>query len=189
MKRFLKIFFLISLGIIYVYSQEMPVPLDLQLNLLPKILLYEKNLRNKKLKVVNVGVVYQRKFRTSLNVKNEIMDYVKNNPLKIEENSILNFIPIPIEKESDITPVVIDKAINVLYLCPLKAVNMNSILEITREKKILTFSGVIDYIDMGISVVIDVKGEKPLITINLPSSKLEGADFSSQLLKLARVIQ
>jgi hypothetical protein len=50
-------------------------------------------------------------------------------------------------------------------------------------------TGVPDYIYNGISVGIDIKGEKPEILINLKSSKLEGADFSSQLLKISTIIE
>jgi hypothetical protein len=46
-----------------------------------------------------------------------------------------------------------------------------------------------DYVGAGCAVGIGTEGEKPLIIINLPAAKAEGADFSSQLLQLAKVIE
>jgi hypothetical protein len=52
----------------------------------------------------------------------------------------------------------------------------------------MTFSGVPEYVEEGISVGIDVKNNKPLIVINIKSAKLEGIDFNSQLLKIAKIL-
>jgi len=38
-------------------------------------------------------------------------------------------------------------------------------------------------------VGVGLKGESPEIIINLPAAREEGSDFSSSLLKLARVIE
>jgi iron complex outermembrane receptor protein len=61
-------------------------------------------------------------------------------------------------------------------------------VDVSRAKKIMTLTGVPDYVELGLSVAIGIKGRKPQITINLPAAKAEGINFSSQLLKLAKVI-
>jgi len=43
--------------------------------------------------------------------------------------------------------------------------------------------------NVGISACINVDGEKPVIIINRNSARNEGVDFSSQLLKVSRVIE
>jgi hypothetical protein len=76
-----------------------------------------------------------------------------------------------------------------IYVAPLRAYDVTKISNLSKKLKILTLTGVNEYIDFGLSITIGVKGDKPQIIINLPSAKAEGADFSSQLLKLATVIE
>ena len=66
---------------------------------------------------------------------------------------------------------------------------MEKITNLSRDKKILTLTGVPDYVDSGLTVGIGTKGRKPRIIINLLAAKAEGADFSSGLLNLAKVVK
>lgn len=52
----------------------------------------------------------------------------------------------------------------------------------------MTFTGVPKYVEQGIAVGIGIQDRKPKIHINLSASKAEGAEFSSQLLKLAEIV-
>jgi hypothetical protein len=79
--------------------------------------------------------------------------------------------------------------INLIFVCPLRGISLETITSLCREKKILSFADVSSYVENKLSVGIEMKGEKPQIIINLKNSKAEGADFSSQLLKLSRVIE
>jgi hypothetical protein len=45
------------------------------------------------------------------------------------------------------------------------------------------------YVHEGLAVGITVHDNKPKIVVNLPSSKAEGASFSSKLLNLASIIR
>ncbi|MCK4591646.1 MAG: YfiR family protein, partial [Candidatus Latescibacteria bacterium] len=79
--------------------------------------------------------------------------------------------------------------IDILYVAPLRALGVKTITGVSRAKRILTLTGVPDYVESGLAVGIGIKGEKPRVIINSPAAKAEGADFSSQLLKLAKVIK
>ena len=80
-------------------------------------------------------------------------------------------------------------SVNILIVAPLQAYSIEEITTISRTKHIMTFSSVPEYVNEGLSVGIGLKGGKPQILINLDAAKLEGLDFSSQLLKLAKIIQ
>jgi hypothetical protein len=41
----------------------------------------------------------------------------------------------------------------------------------------------------GVALVVTAPEGKPAITVNLPASRLEGVDFSSDLLRLATVVR
>jgi hypothetical protein len=44
-------------------------------------------------------------------------------------------------------------------------------------------------VDEGIAIGLDLKAERPEIVVNLEGARAEGADFTAQLLKLARLVQ
>jgi hypothetical protein len=52
----------------------------------------------------------------------------------------------------------------------------------------LTLTGVAEYVRAGIAVGIGVRDDRPEILVNLAAARAAGADFSAQLLLLARVI-
>ena len=70
----------------------------------------------------------------------------------------------------------------------MDAFETEKITGVSRAKKVITLTSVPDYVESGLAVGIGVKGGKPRIIINLPAAKAEGANFSSQLLRLAKVI-
>ncbi|MBN2069892.1 MAG: YfiR family protein, partial [Candidatus Krumholzibacteriota bacterium] len=78
--------------------------------------------------------------------------------------------------------------VDVLYVCPLKKNSVESILKISRDKKICTYTGVPAYVVAGLVVGFDDEDGKPKILINLEEAKLQGADFSSKLLRISRII-
>lgn len=70
----------------------------------------------------------------------------------------------------------------------LRAVDLKTITRVSRARQLTTWTGVPEYVEEGISIGIGLSGERPLILINRSASRLEGVDFSSQLLKQAQVI-
>jgi len=58
------------------------------------------------------------------------------------------------------------------------------------QKGVLSISGVTSYVESGkVSIGLMVEGGKPKIVINLAQLKAEGQELSSDLLKIAKVIQ
>ncbi len=78
--------------------------------------------------------------------------------------------------------------VDILYVSPLRAYDIQEILNISRNNKIITITGIQNYCENGVSICVGQKGGNPQIIINLTSAQLEGADLSSQILKLAKVI-
>ena len=67
---------------------------------------------------------------------------------------------------------------------------MPALLEISWAQQILTVTGVPAYVDKGVAVGISLNREnKPLILINLASSKSAGSAFDANLLKLATIVE
>lgn len=171
------------------FAQEMPVPVSMQVPLFTKILSFDRNTRTKVSKELVVLVLYQRNFRNSLNVKNAIEKQLDGKSLSEFSGASAKVLAFALDAESDLRQFLSRNRVNFIYVAPLRAYDIGSITSISRSKKILTGSGVTEYISNGISVGIDIRSEKPEIIINLAAAKLEGADLSSQLLKMARIIK
>jgi len=180
------IYLLINLN--YVYGQVIEVPIEVQLPIIMKVLSLERNLNAKAQTKgkINLGVVYQSKFRNSLLAKNYAELFFKENSKLLNRDLIVTLISI--NDNYDVEQTLANTKFDVILLTPLRAVNIESIANLTERLKILTVSLIPDYTNSGISVGIELIDDKPRIIINTTSSKLEGANFNSDLLKLSRII-
>ncbi|MEO0084621.1 MAG: YfiR family protein [candidate division WOR-3 bacterium] len=170
------------------FAQEMPVPMDLQLPLLLKVLTFDRNLKSRVGKEIVIGVIYQEKFRASLLIKDEFLRVLKELPIKDLADLPIKAKPIALGDEAILKTAIINDSIAILYVTPLRAFEISTIQALAGELKVLTLTGVPEYVKSGLAVGVGTKGERPLIIINLTQAKAEGADFSSQLLNLAKVI-
>ena len=161
------------------------LPVDNQLKILEKIIPFNKDFKPEQ-KEINILVLYQNGFRTSQLIKNDIEKYQK---VKRTENNKINYVYYSFNDLDEFQKIIHKNKINIIYIAPLRAVDLNEILAVTKKNKIMSFTGVVEYMEFGVSVVLDIKGDKPEIIINRQSAKDEGVDFSSQLLKLARIIE
>lgn len=176
------------MGIGTSYSQIVGVPIDVQIELLPKILSLNKSfdLDNPDTKI-NIGILYSSLLRNSTEVKNEIFDNAPNNEIMIKKTKAI-LIPIDIAKFANIESHLIKNNITVLYFTPLRGYDVSQISKICKEEKIISFTSVSEYTkDEDVSVGFQLDGKKLKIIINLESAKSEGANFSSHLLKISNI--
>lgn len=169
--------------------QEMAVSVEVQYPLFLKILTFDRNLKTRVGEEIVIGIVYQGKFKRSLNIKDELAKVMDGSSIKKIEDIPIRYVAIDISEEPDLKNAISSKNVDILYLTPLRALEIGTVTAVSRAKKIVTLTGVPDYVESGLTVGIGTKGEKPQIIINLKAAKAEGADFSSQLLKLAKVIE
>lgn len=168
-------------------AQEMLVPVDLQCKLFVKIFKFEPKLMAKLDSGLVVGIVYQEKFRASLLAKKEAeQSFVVSEG---KNKGRVRTIGIDLNRVEILEQTVADSGIHALYITPLRAVDLADITAISRQYKIPTLTGIVAYVEEGVSVAIELKDEKPQIVINRPAAQAEGANFSSKILRLARVIK
>lgn len=159
-------------------QQRVLVPPEVQLALFRKIWTLDRNFPRQA--TTTVAILYQRLYRESYVAKEEILNAGRNVPG-------LQFVTIdidaagPDERQFD--------HVDVVYLAPLRAVELAALLARTRARAIRSVTGVPEYVARGVAVGITVERNRPVILINLEAARTEGADFSSQLLKLARVVR
>ena len=169
-------------------AQDMAVPAEVQFPLLAKILTFDRNLQDRVGDEIVIAIVYQRKYRRSLNVKDNLFDIINKSSIKAIEAIPIQYLSIDLDN-TDLAKTVSMNKVDILYITPIRAVSMETITAVSRANKILTFTGVQEYVQSGLAMGIGIKGGKPNIIINLAAAKIEGADFSSRLLKLVKVIE
>ncbi len=168
-------------------SQKMEVPVEIQVPIFFKILTFDRNLEKRSGKKLTIGIVHQSGYKEFLNAKNKFIETLNKTSIKKLKDIPVSLVPIDVDN-SDLEDFVSKNEVSALYIAPLRAYNTEDIIKVIQNKKIVTMTGVIEQINSGVSIGIGSKGDKPLIIINLRSAKLEGVDFSSQLLKLAKII-
>lgn len=183
--RFILLFILCMTGSIA--AQDISVPVEVQYPLLLKVLTFDRNLKNRIGKEIVIGIVFQSNFKASYQLKDRLERVIQNSPIKTVEDIPIKLVAIDLDKTS-LAEMIKQHSVDVLYVSPLRAYAIDQINNISRKQKILTTTGVPDYVEAGIAVGVGLKGTKPQLMINLPAAKDEGCDFSSQLLKLAKVI-
>ncbi len=170
-------------------AQNIDVPIETQVPILMKILPLERNLAKKvqTSKSLNVLVIYQNRFRTSLSSKNKFIEEMKKAKTDFVGN--INFFEYDFVNSQDLSAFLKKNKIDLIVVTPLRAINLSEISDISQQNKIFTFSLVPDYVVIGLTLGFELKLDKPQIIVNLSSARQEGLDFSSHLLKLARIIE
>ncbi|MEO8200096.1 MAG: YfiR/HmsC family protein [Gemmatimonadota bacterium] len=79
--------------------------------------------------------------------------------------------------------------VDVIYVTPLRGVDLTGITVGARTWQVTTFTGVPRYVERGISLGIGIARDRPQILVNLDATRAEGSDFNSQLLRVAKVLE
>jgi hypothetical protein len=161
-------------------AQDVPVPPAVQVPLLLKILTFDRYLAGAAEPLV-VGVVFQGRNRSSAAIGDEVRVLLAASarPIRV--------VVIDLDQTRDLRAMLLRENVRVVYVAPLQAVSVSTVAEATRGESVVSLTGVPRYVEQGLAVGIDMSDSRPRIVINLAASRAEGADFSAELLKLARL--
>lgn len=156
---------------------RVPVPSGEQLALIRKVWTLDRNFPREG--TITVGIVYRR-----LDPESEV---TKTKMLRAGSNVRgLRFVLVDMDSlGSDWRAF---DGVQVVYLAPLSGLNLTSLLAATRARSIRTFTGVPEYVGRGVAVGITSEHDRTVIMVNHRAARAEGANLSSQLLKLARLV-
>jgi hypothetical protein len=156
-------------------------PLSRQVMILTKVLSYAKKISSDSGDLL-FGIVGDKNDFVSKTLQKTMFESVKEN----EEARV---------GQREIVPVMVDvrklktAAVHVLYVTPGTKKYLERIVAYSRNKKILTISGVAEHLDKGISVGILPKGDAYQIVLNLTGAEQEEVEFDSALHKLAKTMR
>ncbi len=174
-------------------AEKMPIPPDVQVPLLLKILTYDRSFGFKAKTAVSIGVVFVPTDPGSVAAKDEIMKSlaalsgrtIKNLPLKAVMIPFTNAREFP----ADLKKAWQANGVNVFYIAPGSSAIVGEVIKLSHAQGVTTATGVPEYVNQGVAIGIDRDQNKPQIVINLPNSKSEGSEFDASLLRIARLVK
>lgn len=166
-------------------AQNMEVPVSIQLPLFLKVMTFDRNLEKRAGKKLVLAVAYQKAHRASARARDEavraLAGVTQVGPFALE------VISIDLDKEH-LATALDDHRVSFLYVTPLRAIDLGDVVTAARAAGVSTVTGVPGYVVDGLSVGVRLQADRPKLIINLEAAKLEGSDFTAELLKLVQLI-
>jgi hypothetical protein len=168
-------------------AQEMDVPVDVQLPILLKVLTFDRKLATRAPDEVVVAVAFQGGNRASVVAKDAALRILRATP-QLAEGVPLRVVTVDLD-DTTLDVAHAAERITHLYLTPLRATDVRGIAGWARKAGITTMSGVTRHVENGLALGVGMRGGRPRILVNVEASRLEGAELSAELLKLAEIVQ
>lgn len=169
-------------------AQDMAVPVETQVPILAKVLEFNRKLSGRREGELVLGILHQRRYRTSVNVADEVQHAVTRLPAGVVQGRRIRAVLIALDDPADLSAALGREQIDVLYVAPLRAVDLDALKATCRAAQVITVTGVPEYVERGLAIGVGVKGERPEIVINLDASRAEGAELNAQVLRIARIV-
>jgi hypothetical protein len=160
-------------------ADDLLVPADTQLHILQNVWTLDRTFPRQR--TVRVVILYQSKYGRSARMMEALMASSAGMPpaMRLIPVDLVHSIPIGQQIPADT---------DIVYVAPLRAVEISSIVRETRARHLRSVTPVADYVIEGVGLGIIVDHDRPRIMINVEASASEGADYSAQLLKLAYLV-
>jgi hypothetical protein len=165
------------------------VACDIQFDLTLKILNFDRNLRLRVGEELMIGIVYDNDSPASAQVKMEMERAIEDSAFKSVDRIPIRKIVLDISRSTNWTVDLAKSGVDLVYLTPLREQALIRMLGICRKMKLTSVASLPEYPARGATIGFEPPGGKPVIVINLRTAAAEGADFSSRLLSVAKVIR
>ena len=167
-------------------AQEMVVSVETQVSLFTRILAFDRNLTRRMGHEIVIGIAYEPHLQASVDARDALLNLLPNG-MKIE-GVRLRMVAIAADNADEFRTGIEQSAIDIIYVAPLQTLSLGTVISICRDLAVVTYTGIPEYVSAGVAVGIAMSQRRPEILINLPAARAVGAEFSSELLKLARLV-
>ena len=171
-------------------AQKMAAPAEVQVPLLFKILTFDRRLATRPPgDVLVIAVVFQTGYRASLVARNQVVDALKAMQDSTISGHPVRWVAVEWIDEAQVRLALIRERTDVVYVTPLRGVELHPLIRTARAAGMTTFTGVPLYVEQGVALSIGIVRERPQIIVNLAATRAEGSDFTSQLLRVCKVVE
>lgn len=166
---------------------RMAVSADSQLALLLKVLTADRNSPAPRGAPLSLGIVFEADVPASRRAKDGMADAIRRwNSFR--GNTAVLLVSIDVGSSGALASLDAVGRPRALWVAPLRDLPVQRISAVSRARKILTVTGVPSYVEAGLAVGFEARQGGTRVVVNRGASIAEGADFSSKLLSLARIV-
>jgi hypothetical protein len=162
---------------------------DRQVKTLARVLAYDENLTRRAGNSVVLAVIYSP---GNPGLKKEASEWFASFS-KLESYNIrglpFHVVMLPFADVEKAEKSIADSKAVALYVCPGLEGETAHIKRISRKRKATTIASREEQVAAGLALGVFSDHGKFFVVVNLPASRAEGAQFDSDLLRLAKVIQ
>jgi hypothetical protein len=162
-----------------------------QAQLLLRVLPYDQNFSQRAQQAITIAVVHREgnliSETYSLDMSAALRDLIRATP-QIQGIPV-RVVTIAYSNPEALAAALAKQKLSALYVCPGLEDALDSISDLTRKNKILTFSGRETEVRDRMSIGLLRRGSRPALIVNLRAATAEGADLSPDLLSLSEVIR
>lgn len=172
------------------HAQEMDAPAEIQIALLYKILTFDRRLGDRAPgDDIVIAVVYQSGYRASLVARDQVVDAIKRMGTSTISGHPVHWVTMELDDAESLRLSLTRTRVDVIYVTPLRGVELAPIMTAARAEGVTTFTGVPRYVERGLALGVGLARERPQILVNLIAARAEGSDFNSQLLRVSKVVE
>jgi YfiR/HmsC-like len=161
-------------------AQTSPIPARVQVLLFSKIWMFDRSVAEND--HIVMAVLYQSTFRASGEAKDQLIEAVRAEGLKIV------CVPVALDDVAHISTELQRVKADVFYITEMRGINIMEVVRVSRARQIKTITVVPGYLEAGVAIGLSVRNDKPVIVVNREAAKAEGSDLTAQLLKVATII-
>jgi hypothetical protein len=183
-----------ALGLIAILGSAVParaqdVPPERQVLILTRALAYDDEIKNRAGDDVMVGVLAK-----TGNAASEAMAAALTKAFRGIGGTKVQGLPMKITQLGftngpTLLATVASQGVDVIYVCAGLEADLPAIIEVTRKRRMVSIGGREEHVQKGLALGVFAVDGKPTIVVNLPAAKAEGSAFSSDLLRLAKVLK
>jgi hypothetical protein len=173
-----------------VQGQEMEAPAEVQIPLLYKILTFDRRLGERAPgDDIVIAVVFQGGYRASILARDQAVDAIKRMGASTISGHPVHWVTIRLDDAEALRISLTRVRVDVIYVTPLRGIELALITTAARAGGLTTFTGVPLYVELGLALGVGIARERPQILVNLVAARAEGSDFTSQLLRVSKVVE
>lgn len=163
------------------------IPVDKSAPILIRALAYDRDLKNRAGPSVTLAVVYNPSSPTSVSESNTALAAFK----QLESLTVqgLPFRATRLPYGPDLSAKITEQGIDAVFLVDGLSNELEAIVDLTRRRKIVTLTTEEADVRRGAAIGVVLADGKPTLMVNLAASTAEGAQLSSDLLRLAKVLR
>ena len=189
-----KRFYIIVSILLFVFSSivfsQIKIPLKEQIPVILKALNYNKTIKEKAKKNVNIAILYDGENELSKLTMEEVNKIFKKNDGKKVFKKKIKLIKIPYTSKEKLEKKVFIKKLNAFFVCAGLEEKFPEILEVAKFNKIITISAdESDIVNSRVTLGVAKVGSVYKPYISLINAKENNVELDFKLLKIAEVIK